>query len=118
MQQATYEIGVPTFQGDLMLMRVEQLPAGLKEEKVKSGFVAAHSETGHHHVVNLLEAHEAKLFRGEDPFVCYLSVDGVGAEVVHKREFDTHEGLALGPGIWMLGNQVEYSPEGWRRAAD
>lgn len=105
-------------QGDLLVMRVDKLPAGLKEETVKSGYVAAHSETGHHHVASFVDAHEAKLFRGADPFTCYLQIGGQGAEIVHHRPFDTHEALKVGPGLWMFKNQREYQPEGWRRAAD
>lgn len=105
-------------QGDLLVMRVDKLPAGLKEEVCRSGFVAAHSETGHHHVLNLKDAHEAKLFRAQDPFTCYLQLAGDGAEVVHMRPFDTHETIGLGAGLWMLKNQREYQPEGWRRVAD
>lgn len=105
-------------QGDLLILRVDKLPDGLKEEPCKSGFVAAHSETGHHHAVDFTDrAFEAKLFRA-DQFTCYLSIEGTGAEIVHHRPFDTHETLGIGPGLWMLKNQREYQPEGWRRAAD
>lgn len=105
-------------QGDLLVLRVDSVPEGLKEEAVKSGYVAAHSETGHHHVLGLKEAHEAKLFRGEDPFTCYLQLAGAGAEIVHHRPFDTHESLSLSPGIWCFKNQREYQPEGWRKVSD
>lgn len=107
-------------QGDLLVMRINEkdLPKGLKEEVVRSGYVAAHSETGHHHVATFLEKHEAKLMRGDDPFTCYLRVEGDGAEIVHNRPFDTHETLRIGPGLWCFKNQVEYTPAGWRKAAD
>jgi hypothetical protein len=118
MKQATYDLHVPSAQGDLMVMRVAELPPGLTEDVVKSGHVLAHSETGHHHVLDLKDAHEAKLFRTKDANVCYLVLDGAGAEAIHKRTFDTHEGLALGAGVWLIGNEVEYTPEGYRRATD
>lgn len=101
-------------QGDLLVMRVDALPAGLKEEKCGDAIVVAHSETGHHHI---LETHEAKLFRGADPFTCYLQLTQE-SQVIHSRAFDTHETLKMGPGIWAFKNQVEYTPVGWRKAAD
>ncbi len=112
------EINKMGAQGDLLVMRVDALPSGLSEEKHKGRIVAAHSETGHHHIVEGRDAHEARLFRGADPFTCYLQLQGAGAEVVHHRPFDTHETLGLGPGIWLMRNQREYSPESWRRVAD
>lgn len=105
-------------QGDLLVMRVAELPPdGLVEEVCRSGHIAAHSETGHHHVLDLGAAHEAKLFRAADPFTCYLRLES-DAQVVHQRPFDTHETIGLAPGIWMLKNQREYQPAGWRKASD
>lgn len=108
-------------QGDLLVMRVEALPKGVKEEPCSRVVVVAHSETGHHHKLELREGFEAKLFRGADPFTCYLQIaggDGECADVVHHRSFDTHGTLTLGPGLWMMRNQREYEPEGWRRVCD
>lgn len=101
-------------QGDLLVMRVDALPEGLKEEKCGPKTIVAHSETGHHHV---LESHEARLFRSEDPFTCYLQL-AEESRIVHTRSFDTHETLVLGPGIWAFRNQTEYTPEGLRKATD
>jgi hypothetical protein len=42
-------------------------------------------------------------------------------DVVHQRGFDTHESMRLGGGIgsiFEVVRQREYTPEGWRRAAD
>ena len=105
-------------QGDLLVMRVDALPSGLTEEKHTGHIVAAHSETGHHHIVECHQTHEARLFRSTDPLTCYLQLAGAGAEVVHHRPFDTHETLGLGPGLWMMRNQREYEPEGWRKVSD
>lgn len=97
-------------QGDVMFVRVEAVPKGAVLEKTN---VVAHSETGHHHVV---EGRLVKLYRA-DPMTCYLSL-GAPAEVVHKRPFDTHETLGLGKGVWKVRRQREWAPEGWRRVED
>lgn len=103
-------------QGDLLVVRVEALPVSAKEEAHNGKVVVAHSETGHHHVAEMMDG---KLFRvpGE-PLTCYLQIAGSGAEVVHNRPWDTHASLSLPAGIWMMRNQSEYSPEGMRRVTD
>lgn len=99
-------------QGDVMFRRVDAVPKGLVADQ-PGEVVVAHSETGHHHVV---EGKLVKLFR-KDPMICYLSL-GADADVVHKRPFDTHETLRLGKGIWEVRRQREHTPEGWRRVED
>jgi hypothetical protein len=113
-QEAAHRVEQMGAQGDLLIMRIDRLPDGLKEEKCGDRIVVAHSESGHHHI---LETHEARLFRGADPFTCYLQLAGE-SQVVHNRTFDTHGTLSMGPGIWAFKNQREYQPEGWRRACD
>ena len=50
-------------------------------------------------------------------FIAYLKVEE-DTELKHKRSFDTHESLLLTPGIYEIRRQREYTPEGYRRAAD
>jgi hypothetical protein len=104
-------------QGDLLIKRVDGLPSGLVQESPKDNrYIAAHSETGHHHWV----AGDVGAFYKdpEDPFVCYLRVDSEFADFVHARDFDTHETIRVKKGNYKLINQQEYGPEGWQRAAD
>lgn len=101
------------FQGDVAFLKVDALPEGAAPEKTKGPVVVAHSETGHHHVV---EGRLVKLFR-VDAMTCYLRLDAP-AEVVHQRPFDTHETLKLGKGVWQVRRQREWTPEGWRRVED
>lgn len=103
----------PVFQGDIMLTRVAKLPADAKPQK---GNIVAHSETGHHHV-----AERAKVFTVPDGETLYLQALGKSVDVVHKRNYDTHETLRLQgePGqVWKIRRQREHTPEGWRRVAD
>jgi len=108
-------------QGDLMMIRVAEIPSDAREEPCGRSVVVAHSETGHHHVLELRDGFEARLFRAADPFTAFLRLEGDGdsaADVVHHRSFDTHGTITVGPGIWMMRNQVEYTPAGWRKATD
>lgn len=102
-------------QGDLLITRVDALPEGLKSADTESGnYVVAHSETGHHHLVS---SAACKVYETDDPFVAYLATDN-GVELKHDRSFDTHETIKIGEGVFRLDRQREYTPEGFRRAAD
>jgi hypothetical protein len=105
-------------QGDMILRRVEEVPAAFNTERPSEGgkHVLAHSETGHNHWVG---AEDTSVF--EDPansLVCYLRVEGEYADIVHARSFDTHETIRLERGTWEVRRQREYTPEGWRRVED
>lgn len=100
------------FQGDVGFFRVAKLPKGVTEEKTD---VVAHSETGHHHVVRGPEG--AFAYFRETLTTAYLTCD-VPVEIVHLRQFDTHESIQLPAGIWQVRRQRESTPEGWAMVAD
>jgi hypothetical protein len=103
-------------QGDMLITKIDKLPEGLKPMETEGGnYVLAHSETGHHHVVTPsdVDAFEA----ANDPFVMYLVVNK-DTELKHLRSFDTHESLSIPEGLYRINRQREYTPEGYRRAAD
>lgn len=105
-------------QGDVIFLRVEELPESLVEvpRDEKGRLVTAHSETGHHHAI---DGDDARLFQEpNDPLVAYLSVEGGGVELVHHRPVDTHAPIHFPAGIWKVSRQQEYTPEGWRRVED
>ncbi len=108
-------------QGDLFIRRIDALPAGIKPMPTEQGrFIVAHSETGHHHAIAARP--NVKVFTTDDPLVSYLQVveatDAMETLLVHLREFDTHESIAISPGNYELRRQREYTPEGWRRVED
>jgi hypothetical protein len=103
-------------QGDVFFERIDALPEGLKLAKIDKGnHVVAHSETGHHHVI---DSRNARLFIDEtNAFIAYLKVLEP-CELKHLRDHDTHEALAFKPGVYRVRRQREATPEGWRRAQD
>jgi hypothetical protein len=106
----------PSFQGDLMIRRIDALPDGLKVAMPDGEHhILAHSETGHHHVV--LERAAQRFIDETNEFISYLEVAS-DVELRHLREHDTHEPYLLEPGLYEVRNQREHTPEGWRRAAD
>ena len=108
-------------QGDLLIRRVNEFPTGLTPATATNGqYIAAHSETGHHHVIEARP--NVRMFDSNDPLVSYLEVieatDAMETAIEHMRTFDTHEKIVLPPGKFELRRQREHSPEGWRRVAD
>ena len=102
-------------QGDLNIWSVNDIPSELSgTSPSKDGnHVLAHSETGHHHVIS----DDSVTLYNQDEFISYLDVEK-DSNVIHLRGFDTHETIQLPAGKYRLTRQREYTPEGYRRAAD
>lgn len=108
-------------QGDLLIRRIDSLPAGAKPVQSEKGLhVVAHSETGHNHVI--ADRSNVTLYTTGDPMVSYLQVieatDATEALLEHLRSYDTHETIKIPAGTFEIRRQREYSPEGWRRVED
>lgn len=105
-------------QGDFILIAVPAIPTTAKLQETKgTAYVVAHSETGHDHVIDRAraEVYEA----ADDEFVAYVRSLGDCAEIVHKRDFDTHETIMLPPDrIYEIHRQREYIAEGFRKVQD
>ena len=102
-------------QGDVMFVRVDGLPDNACADDQRGEIIVAHSETGHHHVIE----RGAKMYTvPENPLIAYLEVQIEMAKLIHKRPHDTHQTLGLGRGVWKIYRQREYTPEGWRLVQD
>ena len=104
-------------QGDVLFRRIPALPRWARDKPASRRVVVAHSETGHDHVVDgevRFYERESHVFGyvARDPFVCFLSVDGPFADVIHLRPHDTHQTLRLAHGVWEVRRQREWSPAG------
>jgi hypothetical protein len=108
-------------QGDVLFVRVDALPQGLTAVRPEGDrFILAHSETGHHHVMEARP--NVAVFSTSEPLVSYLQIveatDEAENFIEHLRNFDTHAPIKFSPGVYRVINQRESAPEGWRRAAD
>ena len=104
-------------QGDFIIRRIDKLPEDVREIEPTDGvFIVAHSETGHHHVI---EAEGVRAYVPEKPdlYRMFLGIDKPTA-IKHLRSFDTHEALGLEGGVFEIKRQREYTPQGFRRAQD
>lgn len=114
-------IGQPFFQGDLGAVEIDALPDGMMLAAPTRGeHILAHSETGHHHVVEART--DVRVWHDpSDPLTSYLMVGDAALPLplIHKRATDTHAPQFFLPGkLYQLRRQREAAPEGWRRAAD
>lgn len=110
-------------QGDFIIMRVNKFPKNLEKINPKNGvYTVAHSETGHNHVMVLdrpddVVAYKERDVKDVDLYQMFFDVKEP-TQIEHLRSFDTHETLSVSPGKYMIRRQREYTPEGFRRAAD
>lgn len=107
-------------QGEAFIRRIETRPENLAEIKAENGkHIVAHSETGHHHVmdagcVSLLERTKDV---PEGLRILHLIVKEP-TTLNHLRGTDTHEPILFDRGEYEIRLQREYTPEGYRRVAD
>lgn len=85
--------------GESMLVPITEAVTG----KQVSTYIVAHSETGHHHVLE-----------SEAPFTVdekkmYLELFQP-ARLVHKKSFDAHKTLPITPGKYKIVQKSEYDP--------
>jgi hypothetical protein len=110
-------------QGDVLIERVEQIPAAATKQRRQKKIILAHGEvTGHHH--QLETADPADWWKqgdispaNEKPSTLageiFLSLPA-GGVVTH----DEHARIELPPGNFRVTRQREYSPEAIRNVAD
>lgn len=111
-------------QGDLNIFSCKNIPEGLVEQKKENDqYILAHSETGHHHIV---DANTVRVVN-ENDFISFMEVKKE-SKVIHLRDFDTHKTIVLPPGNYRLTKQREHvleksselleQQEAYRRAMD
>ena len=104
-------------QGDFIIIRVDAIPANVVPVPPEQGkHVIAHSETGHHHV---MDASHVRAFKPKKPdiYTLFLQVDKP-TDIEHLRGFDTHEPIRTSPGMYRVHRQRQRVPEGFRPALD
>ena len=109
-------------QGEVHIRKIDKLPDGLTAYKAENGkYVIGHSETGHSH--DLLTMDRAQVFQStkapEGMTILYAILDAPN-ELVHNREFYTHETISFEPGIYefRLGREFDHYEALARKQAD
>ena len=101
-------------QGDVLIVPVGQLPAGLESVKRERGrVILAHGEaTGHAHAI---KDKRAALFRDPKLMAVFMHVSG---DAPVALEHDEHDTIKVPPGDYQIIRQREYSPDAIRNVAD
>jgi len=108
-------------QGEITIYRVDHVADGSPLELEGGRLVIGHSETGHHHVLERTEGVTVTVAKTAPAGmrILYAIVSEPNA-LVHLRGHDTHEAIALQPGMYEFRSGREYDPyaELARRVAD
>lgn len=102
-------------QGDVMIRRIDVMPAGVQPEKTDAGrVVLAYGEvTGHAHAIAESEAASFSMADAAGAVRRFLSVAS-GATLRHEE----HSAIEIPAGVYEIVQQREYSPEAIRNVAD
>lgn len=104
-----WKTGKHARQGDIMLIKLAELPEQAKPQDNKDRVVLAWGEaTGHAHAIPTTHA-AAYEWQGDT-----LVKVKPGAQLVHEE----HTAIPLTRGVYQLRRQVEYTPERLRQVAD
>jgi hypothetical protein len=91
--------------GEALLLPVDKMPKGKTRKETK--LIVAHSETGHHHVVEAKQEFEViGNVEKEDLYFRLFEP----AKLVHKKSVEKHKTLPVKPGIWKVLHKTEYDP--------
>lgn len=97
-------------QGDVLVVRTDELPQGCKQVDWQDRIVLAYGEvTGHAHAV---EALQAKMYELDN--VRFLVVEKDGVDLKHEE----HSPIFLKEGIYRIVHQREYTPSAERLVRD
>ncbi len=100
------------FQGDVAIIPVSEIPATATAQPSEKSVIVTHSESGHHHAIDNVK-HSVVLFATDNPRVSFLRVDSEYADVVHHRDWHTHETWRLPKGTYQINRQEEMKPDGY-----
>ena len=104
-------------QGDVLLVRVADLPKGAKDITQGNRIVLAEGEaTGHAHAV--MEPRTAERPKGKAVLWSAGAERYIQVLEAVALKHEEHAAVPLEPGLYKIGIQREYSPEAIRNVAD
>lgn len=109
-------------QGEMIFERIDCLPPELVNRLVRvkpadGQLIVGHSETGHHHVFDLMDRDDGvvEMYRLPESIYEAFLVVNEPIPLTHLRETDTHEDLLFKPNVYRVHYQEETTPEGMTR---
>ena len=98
-------------QGEVRIIKINEMPVGIEPgevERIESGFVISHSESGHHHVLTGGEVIERKSRVPEGMQIFYAILDNPESFV--QDAASPHGSFKLDPGIYEFRVSREFDP--------
>lgn len=84
--------------GEVLIKQIDSIPSGAKLEKAAKKYIVAHSETGHHHVLEAQKDFKIYTWNGER----YLEIPEL-AELWHQKSGkDAHTPHKISPGFYKI----------------
>ena len=81
--------------------------------------IIAHSETGHHHCIDLTKNKEVQLLiDSTNELIGLLKVGKTPAELEHLRSDHTHDTFRISEGDYIIKYHTQPTPKGWERVID
>ena len=105
--------------GEVIMKPVDSLPKDAQLKEVTSSTIIAHSETGHHHVLQTKVKEAIKIFTTLDG-TTFVQVEDIG-ELVHKKTGkDIHTPHKVAPSIYkiILKKEFDYFAGAIRQVRD
>lgn len=84
--------------GEVLMKPIKGLPKDAKLEKVAKNFIVAHSETGHHHVLEAIKPFKVFTWKNDT----YLEVPEIAKLFHQKTGKDVHTPHKITPGIYRV----------------
>jgi len=104
-------------QGELRIYAIDSLPNNIgtrRPERCEHGFILAHSEKGHHHVlggnVDVIEHVETQKLGSQSMALRTLYAIVHEPTALHQTATNNHADVMLDPGFYAIRADVEYDP--------
>ncbi len=102
--------------GEVILKPLSKMPKGVKLQKETKKYIVAHSETGHHHVLEAPEKYKIYTLDGDT----YIQL-GTLADLVHEKTGrDVHTPHKIAPSVYkvVIKKQFDYFTKKMERVRD
>lgn len=90
--------------GEVILKEVSSLPKEAKLETETNKHIVAHSETGHHHVLESIDNYKVYTWNGET----YIELGSVGTLFHEKTGKDVHTPHKVAPAVYKIVIKKEF----------
>lgn len=92
--------------GEVIIKKINEIPAGAKLVESGNKITVGHSESGHHHVLEAEQGVVIKMYELDGK--TYLDLPSK-ANLIHQKQFESHETQTFVPGIYIREIRQSYN---------